>query len=267
MRIFLIVSIFIVLLQGCTSPFAKYYNDETGGIDITKIKYVILPTEEPKLYYGDDEAKDSLRMAENNYRSVGNSSFYTDSINDADAIDQAKAVHAEVVMLYSKYKRTVSGNAPLTLPNTTTSSTNFSGNAYGSGGSATYSGTANTTNYGTKTTYIPYSYDQSDFLAIYWIKSKPRIFGINYEDLTEDIRRKTGSNKGVLVTVVTKDSPAFDADILRGDVIKNIGDVLITNIDLANKTIDKYQGQEVDVLIFRDDKEIHKKVKLRKEPN
>jgi C-terminal processing protease CtpA/Prc len=67
--------------------------------------------------------------------------------------------------------------------------------------------------------------------------------------------------------VVTKDSPAFDADILRGDVIKNIGDVLITNIDLANKTIDKYQGQEVDVLIFRDDKEIHKKVKLRKEPN
>jgi S1-C subfamily serine protease len=170
-------------------------------------------------------------------------------------------------MLYSKYKRTVSGNAPLTLPNTTTSSTNFSGNAYGSGGSATYSGTANTTNYGTKTTYIPYSYDQSDFLAIYWIKSKPRIFGINYEDLTEDIRRKTGSNKGVLVTVVTKDSPAFDADILRGDVIKNIGDVLITNIDLANKTIDKYQGQEVDVLIFRDDKEIHKKVKLRKEPN
>ena len=265
MRIFLILPVFIVLLQGCTSPFAKYYNDETGGIDITE--YVIMPTQEPKLYYGDDEKKDSLRMKENNYGLIGNSSFYIDSINESDAIDQAKAVHAEVVMLYSKYKRTVSGNAPLTLPNTTTSSTNFSGNAYGSGGYATYSGTANTTNYGTKTTYIPYSYDQSDFLATYWIKRKPRIFGVYYEDLTEDLRRKMGSNKGVLVTVVIKGSPAFDADIIIGDVIKNMGDVLITNGDAIDKAIQDYRGQEVDVLIFRDDKEIHKKVKMRQAQN
>ena len=265
MRIFLILSIFIVLLQGCTSPFAKYYNDETGGIDITK--YVIMPTQEPKLYYGDDAAKDSLRMKENNYGLIGNSSFYTDSINESDAIDQAKAVHAEVVMLYSKYKRTVSGSAPITLPNTTTSSTYVSGNAYGSGGYATYSGTANTTSHGTSTSYIPYSFDQSDFLATYWIKRKPRMFGTEYEDLPENIRRKIGSNKGVLVTVVIKNSPAFNADIFSGDVIKNMGDVLITNVETINNAIDKYQGQEVDVLIFRDDKEIHKKIKIGKEPN
>ena len=260
---FLGIFLFLILLQGCSSPFTKYYNDETGGVDPTKSNALILPTNEPKLYYGEDSTKDDLKMREDNYVQVGNSSFYNNSIDEAEAIDQAKRVHAEVVMLYSSNKRTVSGITPLTLPNTTNSSTNFNGNVYGARGSASYSGTANTTTYGTTTNYIPYSYDQSDFLATYWIKHKPRIFGANYNEPSSELKQQMGSNKGVLVTVVMKDSPAFDADILKGDIIKEIEGILVVNKDGFSEAIDRYQGKEVDLLIYRGYKEIHKRVKIR----
>jgi len=95
------------------------------------------------------------------------------------------------------------------------------GSAYGYGGYASYSGTAYTTTYGSKTTYIPYTVHRSDYLATYWIKMKPPIFGTHIKDLTPEIRQQIGSNKGMLVYAVIKGSPAFEADILKGDVLKN----------------------------------------------
>jgi len=50
---------------------------------------------------------------------------------------------------------------------------------------------------------------------------KPPIFGTHIKDLTPEIRQQIGSNKGMLVYAVIKGSPAFEADILKGDVLKN----------------------------------------------
>lgn len=258
----LAVSLLSVLLQGCANPFTKFYYDTSGSDDITKLPTVVLSTGEPQVSRGGDPELDLLRMTEDNYNLVGYSSFNGGNVDENGAIAQAKKVHASVVILYSKYTGTQSGYTPLTLPVTRTSSTSLYGNAYGTGGYASYSGTANTTTYGTKTTYIPYSVDKSDYLATYWIKMKPPIFGTSIKDLTPEIKQQRGSNKGVLIYAVIKGSPAFEADIINGDILKQIGDVSVFDNDSLQKALGKYEGREVDVVIVRGDKKFHKSVKL-----
>lgn len=173
-----LILLIALLVTGCANPFAKFYQDRTGGIDLASSPYVVLPSGEPKLYQGTDPKTDQQSMLENGYSLVGFSSFNASNINVDNALIQAKTVHAEIVLVYSKYTGTNSGVLPFTLPDTQTSTTTLSGSVYGSGGYGNLYGTANTTTYGSKTMYIPYSVDRYDCFASYWIKMKPPIFGV-----------------------------------------------------------------------------------------
>lgn len=263
MKRIMLLAIMSMMMVGCTTPFSQFYYDQTGGVDITKIPTVIISHDEPKVFRGSKEEEDSLQMLENGYALVGYSSFNAGNVNENEVIDQAKKVHASVVILYSKYTGTVSGVLPLTLPDIQTSTTSLDGIVYGSGGYASYSGTAYTTTYGTKTTYIPYSVHRADYLATYWVKLKPPIFGTYIRELTPEIKHQIGSNKGVFIYAVVKRSPAFEADILQGDVLRKIGDITIYDQDSFQRALSQYEGKEVGVIIIRDGKEIIKFVKLR----
>ena len=254
----------LALLQGCATPFAQFYYDQTGGTDLSKLPTVVFPSGEPQVYRGNDQEQDTLKMFEDNYNLIGYSAFNAGNVDENGAVSQAKKVNATVAILYSKYTGTVSGSVPLTLPDTRTSSTSLYGNAYGSGGYASYSGTAYTASYGTKTIYIPYSVQRSDYLVTYWIKMKPPIFGIHIRDLTQEIRQQINSNKGVLIYAVIKGSPAFEADILKGDVLKRIGEISVYDHESFQRALTEYEGKETSVSILRGEKEMTKIVRVRR---
>lgn len=250
------------VIQGCAAPYSKYYYDKTGGVDITTNPRVIISKSEPKLYRGNDQEKDVQSMLENGYGMVGYSSFNGGNIDENGALLQAKKIHASVVIIYSKYTNTVSSVMPLTLPDTQTSTTTLYGNAYGSGGYANYSGTATTTTYGSETTYIPYSVNRYDHLATYWIKLKPLILGVQVKELTPEARNEMQSNKGVLVIVVTKGSPAFHSDLLEGDIIKKVDDIDIYDGPELVKQVSEHAGQKVIFTIYRNGVILKKEVQL-----
>lgn len=204
-------------------------------------------------------------MMENGYAMVGYSSFNAGNVDEKGALLQAKKVNASTVIIYSKYTNTVSSVMPLTLPNTQTSTTSLYGNAYGSGGYANYSGTATTTTYGSKTTYIPYSVNRSDYMATYWVKIKPLVLGVQVMDLTPELRNEIQSNKGVLVSVVVKGSPAFYSDILKGDILKKVGDTDIYDAKEFANAVSKHIGQKVMFTIYRNGTTIEKEVQLNKD--
>lgn len=256
------LTILLALMAGCTTPFSQFYYDRTGGVDITTLPTVIVSQDEPKKFRGNKQEEDYLQMIENGYMLIGYSSFNAGNVDEHGAIAQAKKVHASVIILYSKYTGTVSGALPLTRPDTQTSTTSFFGNVYGSEGNATYSGSAQTTTYGTRTTYIPYSVRRADYFATYWIKMKPLIFGASVRDLTAEVRQKIKSNKGVLIDAVMKGSPAFHVDVLRGDVIRKIGNIDIYGTESFQKAVTEYAGQNIDVVIMRDGEEIEKEIQL-----
>ena len=100
----------------------------------------------------------TFKMFENGYALIGYSDFYGRKIDDSQAIEQGKKVKASIVIVYSKFKDTISGATPLILPDTKTSTTNVTASAFGSGGYATGYGSGTTTTYGTQTMYMPYTY-------------------------------------------------------------------------------------------------------------
>ena len=189
-------------------------------------------------------------MYEDGYVMIGYSSFNAGEVDENEAISQAKKVHASVVYIYTNYTNTNSGAMPLTLPSTTTSTTTFN------------SGTAYTTTRGTSTTYIPYHTRRYDYVATYWVKINPKkiLLGTRIADLTTEARQEIGSNKGMMVVAVINGSPAFDADIIRGDILRKIGDIDIYNGETYTEALERYKGQSVTVLISRKGTNIEKKV-------
>ena len=100
----------IVFFAGCANPYSKFYNDYTGGINIAESPNVVMPIGKPKLFQGSNVETDGLRMLENGYLLLGESRFNAGAINQNTAIDHAKKVYADTVIVYSQYTNTVSGS-------------------------------------------------------------------------------------------------------------------------------------------------------------
>jgi hypothetical protein len=113
-------------------------------------------------------------MLEAGYLLIGVSSFNAgEDVSENGALEQAKRIHADTVIIYRHYTNTLSGMMPLTVPNTQTGTAYHSGTIYDSGGgSAYYSGSSQITTYGTSTTYVPYNVARYDYFATYWVRLK-----------------------------------------------------------------------------------------------
>lgn len=254
----------LYLCGGCANPYSQFYQDFTGGKNILEDPQVIISTDEPKLRKGTDPKDDEKNMLEDGYCLIGHSCFNAGSVRQDTAVEQAKKVHADTVIVYSKYIHTLSGSMPLTMPDTQTSTTYHSGSIYGSGGGfANYSGTSYTTTYGTSTTYIPYHIAKYDYLATYWVKMKPPRLGILFDDLTDELRKKVESNKGVYIFAVVKGSPAFNNDLLSGDVIRRVNGIEVIDKWHLRNWLNETHPSVIELEIFRNGENISKKVQLQ----
>jgi len=258
---FILISVFGLFLVGCVNPYEKFYVDRTGGSGIPN-SAVMNIGEEPKLIQGTNTDGDTQRMLEDGFRLIGYSDFNAGNTSIDGAIEQAKNVHAAVVIYYSKYRNTVSGAMPLTLPNTETTTTNVYGNTYGSSGYNSFSGTANSTTYGTRTTYIPYNVNRYDYFASYWVKSKPGVLGVIIKNMTDEQRKEVGGNKGVAIQTVVVNSPAYRADFLKGDILRTFANTDLYDYRDAVELIKQHAGEKVDITYMRDGKEFTKSVQL-----
>jgi hypothetical protein len=256
--------LFFLLISGCANPYSKFYQDFTEGKNILEDPKVIISSGEPKLKREFDPNNDTKNMLEEGYCLIGQSCFNADSISQDAAVTQAKNVHADTVIIYNKYTHTVSGVRPLIMPNMQTGTAYHSGTIYGSGGGfANYSGSSHITTYGTSTTYVPFQIMRYDYLATYWVKIKPPRLGIVWGDLTDEIRSKIASNKGVYILCVIKDSPAFNNDLLTGDVIRRVNGIEVIDKNNFMKWFEETHPSVIDFEIFRNGENITKRVQLR----
>lgn len=247
-----------IVLAGCATPFTEFYQDKTGGNGVKSNPSFVYADVEPVITKGANPPDDWIAMYESGYAVVGESSFSAGNVDEAQAAIQAKAIGASHVLLYSKYRNTVSGAMPLITPNNTTSTSYVNGY---SGGRAV-SGTVQTTNYGTNTTYIPYSVDRSDYLAVYYAKARAGLLGVQLREPTGDERKAAGTNAGAYVIAVRRDSPAFRADIFKGDTILSVGDVVLDGGGPFTNLLAKYRGQTVAVRLIRDGVIMNKQLNL-----
>lgn len=247
------------ILSACGSPYSKFYQPIPG---IANSPIPIVPfSGEPTVGLGSGDVRNDIRtMYEQGYGLIGHSNFVGPAQNQSGAVAQAKTVGAARVLIYSKYRNTVTGSIPITVPTATTSYSSGTVNTFGSGGYGTgmYSGT--TTTYGTETTEIPYSVDKYEQYALFFAPLERTGLGILTAKLSDAERQALGSNMGAEITAVRIDSPAFKSDILPGDLLLSIGGTSVYDAATLRQTVTAARGHNTDVVLFRGGKKITKKV-------
>jgi len=96
-----------------------------------------------------------------------------------------------------------------------------------------------------------------DSLVEYGKIEWPRIGVYMQPELTEDLAKRFGVERGVLVTGVAKSSPAEKAEVKAGDVIQKVnGKDVSSPLDLKNEILKLKIGEEVVLTIIREREEI-----------
>ena len=262
-------SLVFTFASGCTTNnFEKFYIDKLQGKSVKELPGVAVTTESPKLYTTADTAKEIPAMVANGFVLVGYSAFNAGPQDNGGAIRQADKVGAAVVILQSKYTHTVSGSVPYTVSNPhQTVITNTSGSIYGPSGYSSFSGTSISSVPGGYSTYqIPYTVNRSDYIATYWVKRKPPVFGAVVGPMPDDLRKSLGTNRGVLVTAIINGTPAFHADILTGDAILEIDGNRCDDPTGFINSVTKCAGKKVAIRLNRSGKEMSISVQLNEMP-
>jgi len=150
-------------------------------------------------------------MWQRGFAVVGYSAFNSPNNKTSDAIEWGSQLKARYVMLGTNLVSSQTTTLPLTLPSTTTSTTN------GNVGATTFSAT--TTHYGTQTSFIPITVNRFDKLAIYFLEVPKKGTGIFPRNLTQAEVSSLETQRAIAVRAIRDGSPAYDANILPGDLI------------------------------------------------
>jgi C-terminal processing protease CtpA/Prc len=239
-----------VVLSGCAAnPFEKNYSPRPNSETVFSNPVYEHPTGEAKVYACSGDAKScSLRAQEEGYEYLGMSSFYgpAQSSSREQIIEQAKKVGASMVLVRTKYKDTLSGVVP-------GASSVYDSEQYGSLAISKYSTTLNQGQ--GMTNNVPYTMIRYDTVATFWVHLDMNQvhLGVVAESLPEDVRARLQRNAGVIAVAVMRGTPAFDANILRNDVILKIGGEDVIDTPGLDKLITRFAGQRVDIELLRGD--------------
>jgi hypothetical protein len=288
MEVKVIKNVFLLLLalslSSCaTNPYQEFYTDTTNGRNILAASYIVPPLKQPQLFRGVSQDEDTQKMLEDGYFLIGYSQFNTSEVRNSYALAFAKYLHAAKVIVYSRYTNTVTEMVPTIIPETKTIETmnNGGGGIQRSGFDA---GRRNNRSPGDwnksshdmgapsivtttitefDTVFVPTAVNQYDYSATYWIQGKPPILGIRPRNLSADERQKIGTNKGILILAVITGSPAFNADIFKGDIVTKVDDQEVTDLkNFFHTIVPSLQGKTATFTILRNGNTLTKQVQI-----
>ncbi len=224
--------IFFTLITGAqadeTNPYAQNYKEQN-----TNQLKSLDPNPDTKLYVSNHKEDDNISMLENGYDMIGSSGFSAFEASPDLALQHAKAIKADTVLIYKKYESAKTASSKLQLVK----------EAAKKGGEIDPNDLEEEA-----TKYY--------FYASYWAKLPMPLFGVHIIKLkkqSSDNDAEAVEEPGLRVIAVIKDSPAAKAGIVRGDTLMKLGDVPMTTKDDLFAAVRKYAGQTIPVTIERKD--------------
>jgi hypothetical protein len=253
------------LLTSCASGYANFYQPTADASQVVS-RRAAPPLGVPLVEHAAPANPEQVTMAyaRRGYQLIGVSSFNSGMREtDKAAIDQATKVGADLVLILNpQYTSTIQSAVPVTTPTTSTSYTTGSATAYSYGSApVTAYGNATTTTYGTQTTYVPITTNRYDYTAVYFVKTKARL-GAYVRNLSDSERQSLGTNQGVVVTLISDGTPAFNADVLAGDILMAINGERVSNQEAYGALLDRFAGQTVELTLVRQGASVMKSIRL-----
>lgn len=262
----ILILCFVVLFSGCASGYKQFYQPE-NGVTLEKIAArrlapppVVPIVERVSPNIGQNELDAYMKRG---YAIIGTSFFISaDTESEESAIKQGQDVGADLVLIFdSKYVDSVSSVVPITRPTITTSYSSGSATAYGNSGSVISYGRGTTTTYGTTTNYQSLTIHRHEYGAIYFVKLK-YLLGANFRNLEDFERRKIQTNKGVVIEMIVDGSPAFNADLLPGDIVTAIDSIRISDAEEFEDLLNFRRGKNINLSLLRNEKSVELSVQL-----
>jgi hypothetical protein len=101
---------------------------------------------------------------------------------------------------------------------------------------------------------IPHRFDRNTYDATFWFKRSTDkiVCGMNPGPLSDEMKHKLERNSGVVALGVVLGAPAFQANILKSDIILNVDDEDIIDPSTFTAQVTKYAGRRVNFQIPRD---------------
>jgi hypothetical protein len=261
-------SLLALMLAGCTSGYKQFYQQAQGATpEVVASRRVSPPPATPiveRSQPGDGQAILDA-YGKRGYVMIGQSMFNSGRRESDDAaVRQAHDVGADLVLILDpRYTGSVTSSVPITTPTTSTSYSTGSATAYGAGGSVTAYGSGTTTTYGSTTSYVPVTIHRSDYGAVFFVKQRFTL-GVFFRDLNNTERQELQSNKGAVVRLVVDGTPAFDADILIGDVVTAMDGASVSDTKSFGDLLRERRGRLVSLSIIRRGQRIEKSVQLNR---
>lgn len=251
----------VLFAAGCQNPYTTFYSpilpeDQRGNLLPFSGETRLLSASS-----SDEFAKLNIDLQRQSYALLGSVAFTSGGGNYVSAVNaRAKELAADVVLLRAAHEGSIQGVLPVVTvqpgqTSTTTTTGTASANVYGPGGTgygnAVYSGQSQTTTMPTShTTLVPATFERYGFYAGFYRK-RTYPFGAFWSPLTNEQRRTLQRNGGLMVDGVVDGSPAFDANILPGDVLISIASQPITTSEGLSQLVASLNGRTVAVGVIR----------------
>jgi hypothetical protein len=180
-----------------------------------------------KMFVSNHKDEDNISMLEDGYDLMGSSGFEATNVAPELALQHAKSIKADTVLVYRKY-----GSAK-----TKASKLQLIKEAAKKGG-----GEVDAKDLVEEPT-------QYKYYASYWAKLPTPLLGVHIIKLAsrDSETEQVIENKGLKVLAVVKDSPAAKAGLTRGDVLLKIKDVELGKPEELSSVVRQFQGQNVAI--------------------
>ena len=188
----------------------------------------------PKLYRGNVETEDYQRMLESGYDMLGYSNFEAADVSPDQALEQARKIKADLVLVYTKLSGSVPASVQIErLRKEARKPDGQSADAQSAGVQQAEAASGS---------LLPQEQARYSYFSSYWVKLAPPLIGVHVTRSGED-----DGATGLKVIAVVKQSPAAKAGIEDGDVLIRIGDVALDKPEALQQAAQRYAGQTVDV--------------------
>ena len=183
----------------------------------------------PQVYTSSDLKTDIERLIEDGYFAVRWSSWVGNPEDIKKTAKFAKKIKASIALVQYRYLETVSGGTRIVMMPVIGGYGGIIGGAH------------------------PVSFDRYEQTAYFFVKAKPGNigFGIYWDPLTTQQATAVGSGKGLFVRAVVRGSTAFDAGILKGDIVLTMAGEDISTPERLLKVETDHAGQLVPLSLIR----------------
>jgi len=261
---YLITVVALCLFTACANPYRVNFNSTQDRYPSWLSSRFAPAKKNPELIKTNDIQSEGWNLVSKGYVMIGFSKFDLPQINEELALREAKTRGSDIVLIQNKFSKSLTETTTVTQwPATETTEIHEDTGLTGERGTRNIDRRVEIrTTRGPETYYVPRQVDYYEHSATYWRKVERPLFGAVVQDVPDEMKQRLQTNRALLVRAIVTDSPAYQADLLKNDVILKMDGEQVNSARRFYEELILKAEQKITLTLLRNDKVIERSVTL-----